>query len=159
MTEPQTGAAELPNLRQIMRSLPHRFPFLMIDKVIEWEPGKRVVCLKNVSFNEPHFMGHFPENPIMPGVLITEALAQAGVFLVSAEESEGKVPVLTGIDEAKFRKQVRPGDQLRLELELERYRRGFMKYRAKATVDGELAAEMLISCAMVDPVKAGGEAS
>ncbi len=150
MNNSEATPVSLPDVNQIMEYLPHRFPFLMIDKVLEWEPGKRVVCIKNVTFNEPHFMGHFPENPIMPGVLICEALAQAGVFLVSDTPDSGKVPILTGIDEAKFRKQVRPGDQLRLEVTLERLRRGFGRYRARATVDGELAAEMVISCAVLD---------
>ena len=150
-----TPAPALPDVRDILQFLPHRYPFLMIDKVVEWEPGKRVVCIKNVSFNEPQFQGHFPENPIMPGVLITEALAQAGVFLVSDTPAAGKkVPVLTGIDEAKFRKQVRPGDQLRLEIDLERMRRGFGRFKCRATVDGELAAEMIISCAIVDATAA-----
>ncbi len=151
MSSPEsTIPVTLPDVQEIMKFLPHRYPFLMIDKVVEWEPGKRVVCVKNVTFNEPQFTGHFPGNPIMPGVLITEALAQAGVFLVMNSPSEGKIPVLTGIDEAKFRKQVRPGDQLKLELELERLRRGFGRFKARATVDGELAAEMVISFAIVD---------
>lgn len=151
-TEPATAA--LPDMAAILQYLPHRFPFLMIDKVVELEPGKRVVCIKNVSFNEPQFQGHFPENPIMPGVLITEAMAQAGVFLASDGPDSGKIPVLTGIDGAKFRRQVRPGDQLRIELEMERMRRGFGRFKGRATVDGDLAAEMTISFALVDKQQA-----
>ncbi|MCX7014026.1 MAG: 3-hydroxyacyl-ACP dehydratase FabZ [Candidatus Sumerlaeota bacterium] len=135
----------------ILRILPHRYPFLMIDRVLEFEPGKRIVCIKNVTFNEPQFNGHFPENPIMPGVLITEALAQAGAILaIVSSESQGKLAVLTGIEAAKFRRIVRPGDQLRLEVNLERVRRGFGRATAAATVEGDLAAEMTLSFALVD---------
>ncbi len=143
--------AALPGIDEIMKMLPHRFPFLLIDRIVELEPGKRVVCIKNVTFNEPHFTGHFPDFPIMPGVLVAEALAQAGACLaIEGLRDEGQLPLLTGIDKAKFRRPVRPGDQLRLEAEMGKMRRGFGKAFCRATVDGELAAEMTISFALSD---------
>ena len=146
----------LPGIDEIMKMLPHRYPFLLIDRVIELDPGKRVVCIKNVTFNEPHFTGHFPDFPIMPGVLIAEALAQTGACLViEGADDASKLPLLTGIDKAKFRRPVRPGDQLRLEAEMGRMRRGFGKTFCRATVDGELAAEMTISFALSDAPRKG----
>ncbi|OPZ13107.1 MAG: 3-hydroxyacyl-(acyl-carrier-protein) dehydratase FabZ [candidate division BRC1 bacterium ADurb.BinA364] len=143
--------ARLPGVQEILEALPHRYPFLLVDKILEIESGKRIVAIKNVSFNEPHFTGHFPENPIMPGVLIAEALAQAGaIAMLGMPEYKGKIAVLTGIDGAKFRRLVKPGDQLRLEVEIDKIRRGFGKSAARATVNGELAAEMQISFAVVD---------
>jgi 3-hydroxyacyl-[acyl-carrier-protein] dehydratase len=152
-----TDAAAAPkqDIRGVLGILPHRYPFLMIDRIVECEAGKRIVCLKNVTVNEPHFQGHFPENPIMPGVLIAEALAQAGALaLIGLPECRGKLAVLTGIDEAKFRRIVRPGDQLRLEVEIERFRRSFGRSKCRATVDGDLAAEMIVSFALVTPEQA-----
>ena len=153
MNEQAAPSAALPNWHEILNILPHRYPFLMIDRVVELEHAKRIVCLKNVSFNEPHFSGHFPANPIMPGVLITEALAQAGAILLAlgAEDAKGKLAVLTGIENGKFRRVVRPGDQLRLEVTLERYRRGFGRASGVASVDGDMAAEVTLSFAFVDP--------
>lgn len=135
---------------EIQKILPHRYPFLLIDKVIEMGE-KNIVAIKNVTVNEPFFQGHFPGNPIMPGVLITEALAQVGaVLLLSLDENKGKLGVFTGIDGFKFRRQVVPGDTLRLEAELIKYRHSMGKANVKATVDGEVAAMGEISFAVVD---------
>ncbi len=136
----------------IQKILPHRYPFLLIDKVIEMNENS-IVAVKNVTINEPFFQGHFPGNPIMPGVLITEALAQVGaVMLLSMDENRGKLGVFTGIDGFKFRRQVVPGDTLRLEAELIKYRHGMGKANVKATVDGEVAAMGEISFAVVENV-------
>lgn len=135
----------------IQKILPHRYPFLLVDKVIEIEEGKRAVGIKNVTANEPFFQGHFPGNPIMPGVLITESLAQVGaVMLLSLPENKGKLGVFTGISNFKFRRQVVPGDTLTLEAELITYRHGMGKANVKATVDGQLAAAGEISFAVID---------
>ena len=135
----------------IQKILPHRYPILLVDKVLELEEGKRAVGIKNVTANEPFFQGHFPGNPIMPGVLITESLAQVGsVMLLSMPENKGKLGVFTGINNFKFRRQVAPGDTLRLETELVMYRHGMGKANVKATVDGQIAAAGEISFAVVD---------
>lgn len=136
----------------IQNIIPHRYPFLLIDKVLEVEPGKSAVAIKNVTANEPFFQGHFPGNPIMPGVLIVEALAQtacvAGLLL---EENKGKLGVFTGIEAMKFRKQVVPGDTLRLEVEFLAFKMGMGKVKVKATVDGKAAAEGELKFAMINP--------
>ncbi|HOM03555.1 MAG TPA: 3-hydroxyacyl-ACP dehydratase FabZ [Acetivibrio sp.] len=141
---------------EIQNIIPHRYPFLLIDKIIEVEPGKRAVGIKNVTANEPFFQGHFPGNPIMPGVLIVEALAQtacvAGLML---EENKGKLGVFTGIESMKFRRQVVPGDTLRLEAEFLAFKMGMGKAKVLATVDGEVAAEGQIKFAMIDTNKNG----
>ncbi len=135
----------------IQKILPHRYPFLLVDKVIEIEEGKRAVGIKNVTVNEPFFQGHFPGNPIMPGVLIVESLAQVGaVMLLSMPENKGKLGVFTGISNMKFRRQVVPGDTLQLEAELITYRHGMGKANVKATVDGAIAAAGEISFAVID---------
>lgn len=124
---------------------------LMVDRVLEIEPGKRVVAIKNISANEPVFQGHYPGNPIFPGVLMLEAMAQAGgVALMSQPEFAGKVPLLAGIDEAKFKKPVLPGDQLRLEVEIIAMRRGLGIGKGRALVGDELKAEATIKFALVD---------
>ena len=139
---------------EIQNIIPHRYPFLLIDKIEEVEPGKRAVAIKNVSINEPFFQGHFPKNPIMPGVLIVEALAQtacvAGLML---EENKGKLGVFTGIESMKFRKQVVPGDILRLEAEFLVFKMGMGKVKVSATVDGQIAAQGEIKFAMIDQDK------
>jgi 3-hydroxyacyl-[acyl-carrier-protein] dehydratase len=130
----------------IMRIIPHRFPFLLIDRVVELEPGRRVVAMKSVTANEPQFTGHFPDRPIMPGVLMVEALAQAGaVAVLSLPEYRGKLALFAGIDECRFRRTVLPGDQLRLEVTLEKLRGVFGRGRGVASVDGEVAVEATIS--------------
>jgi len=128
--------------KEIREILPHRYPFLLVDKVIELEPGKRVVAIKNVSANEPFFQGHFPDYPVMPGVLIVEALAQtAGIAVASLEENKGKLGLFAGIDTMKFKNQVVPGDVLQLEAEILMSKLGLTKAKVKATVDGKVAAE------------------
>lgn len=140
------------DITQIMAILPHRYPFLLVDRIIEYEPHKRVVGIKNVSINEPFFQGHFPGAPVMPGVLIVEAMAQtAGVLmLASLPDRESKLVFFTGIDEAKFRRPVVPGDQLRLELTVLKLRPRYIKLEGKAYVDGQLVAQAKISSSLVD---------
>ncbi|NSW92942.1 MAG: 3-hydroxyacyl-ACP dehydratase FabZ [Firmicutes bacterium] len=139
---------------EIQNIIPHRYPFLLVDKVLEVEPGKRAVAVKNITINEPFFQGHFPGYPIMPGVLIVEALAQtAGIAAASLEENKGKLGVFTGIDSMKFRKQVVPGDVLRLEAEILTLKMGMAKVKVSATVDGQTAAEGEIKFAMVNTGK------
>ncbi|MBO8168474.1 MAG: 3-hydroxyacyl-ACP dehydratase FabZ [Thermoanaerobacteraceae bacterium] len=137
------------DIEQIKEILPHRYPFLLVDKIVELEEGKRVVGLKNVTINEPFFQGHFPGYSVMPGVLIVEAMAQVGaVGILSMPKHKGKLVFFTGIDRAKFRKQVVPGDQLRMEVEIESLRRQFGKGRGKAFVGDQLVAEAEIKFAI-----------
>jgi 3-hydroxyacyl-[acyl-carrier-protein] dehydratase len=127
------------DIDQIMATIPHRYPFLLIDRIVEHEPGVSAVGVKNVTANEWFFPGHFPEFPVMPGVLIIEALAQVGaVALLSLPENEGKLAFFAGIDKVRFKRQVRPGDTLRLECEISRMRAGVGFGSARATVEGEL---------------------
>jgi 3-hydroxyacyl-[acyl-carrier-protein] dehydratase len=142
---------------EIMRYIPHRYPFLLIDRVLELEPGSRVVAIKAVTANEPQFTGHFPERPIMPGVLMVEALAQAGaVAVLSLPAYRGKLALFAGIDECRFRRTVLPGDTLRLEVTLEKLRGVFGRGRAVATVDGEVAVECTISFVIPRDQSIGG---
>ncbi len=136
---------------EIMAILPHRYPFLLIDRVIEMERKTRIVAIKNVTANEPHFVGHFPDFPIMPGVLMVEAIAQAGGALLLTEipDRENKLMVFTGIEGAKFRRPVVPGDQLRIEVTVLNWRRTAVKLLGRATVDGALACEATIMCMLV----------
>jgi 3-hydroxyacyl-[acyl-carrier-protein] dehydratase len=139
------------DVTQIKEIIRHRYPFLLVDKIIEVEDGKRAVGIKNVSANEPFFNGHFPDYPVMPGVLIVEALAQVGaVAMLKQEEYKGRLAFFTGIDNCRFKRQVKPGDQLRLEVEMVRIRGSFGKGKAIATVDGELACETEIMFAFGD---------
>ncbi len=137
------------DIKKVMELLPHRYPFLLIDRVLELEQGKSLSALKNVSINEPFFGGHFPGQPIMPGVLILEAMAQATGLLAFTEMGEAhksKLYLLVGIDKSRFRGQVLPGDQLRLEISLKRNMRGIGIYACRALVDGELVAEAEMMC-------------
>ena len=136
----------------ILDILPHRYPFLLVDRILEIEKGKRAVGLKNVTVNEPFFQGHFPGRPIMPGVLILEAMAQVGgvLLLHDIENRHEKLIYFTGIEQAKFRRPVVPGDQLRLDVEILKLRSWTCKLRATATVEGQLASEAVILSAMVD---------
>ncbi len=131
-------------IREIMAVLPHAYPFLLVDRILEMEPGKRVVGIKNVTYNEPFFPGHFPTRPIMPGVLIVEAMAQtAGILVFNSlgEEDRKKAVFFLGIDNVRFRKPVIPGDQLRMEVEITRHRQSIWGFKGKALVDGNLVAE------------------
>jgi 3-hydroxyacyl-[acyl-carrier-protein] dehydratase len=141
------------DIQEVLRYLPQRYPVLMIDRVKECEPGRRIVALKNVSANEPHFQGHFPGRPIMPGVLILEAMAQAAGVLVFSAEPAGSVYYYVGIDNARFKKPVVPGDQLELEVVLERSLKGIGKFSCVARVAGAVVAEAVILCSVrpVDP--------
>ncbi|WP_019591343.1 3-hydroxyacyl-ACP dehydratase FabZ [Thioalkalivibrio sp. ALE20] len=142
------------DVQQIMQYLPHRYPFLLVDRVVECEPGEHLVGLKNVSINEPYFQGHFPVKPVMPGVLILEALAQAtGLLAFKTEEARGEnqdkqqLYLFVGIDQARFRRQVVPGDQLDLRVELTRTVRGIWRFDAEAKVEDEICATAELMCA------------
>src|SRR5204863_6005158 len=152
--EPEQTATEKRTLdiTQIEAILPHRYPFLLIDRVIELERMKRIVAIKNVTANEPFFSGHFPGYPIMPGVLIVEAMAQAGGALLLTEipDRDRKLMVFTGIEKAKFRKPVTPGDQLRIEVDVTVWRTTAVKMHGRAYVDGKLACEAALSCQLVN---------
>jgi len=135
--------------RQIQEIIPHRPPFLLVDRILELEAGKRAVGQKNVSMNEPYFVGHFPQFPVMPGVLIIEALAQVGaVALLALEENRGKIGLFAGIDNARFRGMVTPGDVLRLEVEILRWKGAIGKGKGEATVDGKTVAEAEVMFAL-----------
>jgi len=130
------------NIQQIQEVLLHRYPFLLVDRVLELEEGKRAVAIKNVTINEEFFNGHFPNYPVMPGVLIVEALAQvSAIIMLTKEGNQGRLGLLAGIDNCRFKKQVKPGDQLRLEVEITRLKGAIGKGRGVATVDGEIACE------------------
>lgn len=127
---------------EIQKIIPHRYPFLLVDRIVELEPGKRAVGIKCVSMGEPYFQGHFPDYPVMPGVLMVEAIAQVGaVALLVQEEYRGRIAFFAGIDNVRFKRQVKPGDTLRLEVELTAFRRGVGMGTGTATVDGELAVK------------------
>jgi 3-hydroxyacyl-[acyl-carrier-protein] dehydratase len=153
------------DIHEILRRLPHRYPIILVDRVLEIEPGKRIVALKNVSINEPVFMGHFPHYPVMPGVLIIESLAQAAAILsfvtFDKRADRNSVYYFAGIDNARFKRPVGPGDQLRLEVELLREMRGIGKFGARALVDGQVAAEAELLCAyrQIPTTAAGGGGS
>jgi 3-hydroxyacyl-[acyl-carrier-protein] dehydratase len=140
------------DIQEILRKLPHRYPIILVDRVLELVPGERVVALKNVTINEPFFMGHFPGHPVMPGVLIIESLAQACAILafvtLEAKEGDGTLFYFAGIDAARFKKPVIPGDQLRLEAEMGRAKRGIGKFTARALVDGQVVCETEMICAV-----------
>jgi 3-hydroxyacyl-[acyl-carrier-protein] dehydratase len=139
------------DIQEILQFLPHRYPFLLIDRITEFEPTKRLVAIKNVTINEPFFQGHFPGYPIMPGVLVVEAMAQAGGIIMMHElpDRQEKLVVFTGIERAKFRRPVTPGDQLRIEVDVLSFRLRAGKIQGRATVDGKLACEATLTCAVV----------
>ncbi len=138
------------DIHEILRYLPHRYPILLIDRVLECEPGKRILAIKNVSVNEPYFAGHFPHHPVMPGVLIIEAMAQAAAVLsfktMGSRPDDESVYYFAGIDEARFKRPVIPGDQLLLEVNIQRCVRGVWKFSAQARVGEILAAEAKLMC-------------
>lgn len=142
------------NIGEIKKFLAHRYPFLLVDKVLDYEAGKHLTAVKNVTINEPFFQGHFPDYPVMPGVLIMEALAQAtgllGFKTMDEDPSEEKLYLFVGIDGARFKRQVVPGDVLTLQVELIKRARSIWKFECKALVDGELAASATIMCAATD---------
>ena len=148
MTE-NSGAMDI---TQIMKFLPHRYPFLLVDRVLELVPNERVVAIKNVTMNEPQFPGHFPHHPVMPGVLMIEALAQTAGLLAfksgGKEINDNSVVYFVGIDGARFKRPVVPGDQLRMEATVLRTTRGICKFATKATVDGQLACEAELMCTL-----------
>ncbi len=143
------------DIRGIIQCIPQRYPFLLLDRIIEIDPGKRLVALKNVTYNEPFFSGHFPGEPIMPGVLIVEAMAQAGAVLMLHEmaDRDKKLVFFTGIDKARFRRTVVPGDQLRLTIEVLKSRATTCKLRGIAEVNGRKVAEADLMSALVDRAK------
>ena len=138
------------DIHQILEYLPHRYPILLVDRVLECEPGKSIHAIKNVTINEPFFNGHFPHHPVMPGVLILEALAQAAAILsfktMGSKPDDKTVYYIAGIDGARFKKPVSPGDQLNLHVEIIASKRGIWKFKAEARVDGQLATEAELMC-------------
>ncbi|MBC8101484.1 MAG: 3-hydroxyacyl-ACP dehydratase FabZ [Cytophagales bacterium] len=146
--------------KDILKILPHRYPFLLVDRILEVEPGKRIVGIKNVTMNEEFFVGHFPGEPIMPGVLILEMMAQAGgVMLLTIEENQGKLAYLAGVEKARFRKPVLPGDTLTAEITMLRARANMGWVKATARVDGKVACEAELAFALVEREAIGGHAS
>ena len=140
------------DIHEILKRLPHRYPILMVDRVLELEHGKRIKALKNVTINEPYFVGHFPHRPVMPGVMMLEALAQAAALLsydaVDAKPDDKSVYYFAGIDSARFKRPVEPGDQMILDVTLERMKSTIFKFHARASVDGETAVEAGLMCAV-----------
>ena len=149
--KPQDNKAVL-DIQRILGMLPHRYPFLLIDRVLEYEKGKSLAAIKNVTTNEPYFQGHFPHLKVMPGVLLVEAVAQAGGILIflSIPEPEKKISFLSKLDKVKFRKPVVPGDQVRLEVEMLKMKTRFCHVRGRAYVDGEIVVEGEVMASLLD---------
>jgi 3-hydroxyacyl-[acyl-carrier-protein] dehydratase len=149
MSDTAAGATSM-DIHEILKHLPHRYPFILIDRVISMELGKEITAIKNVSVNEPYFQGHFPYHPVMPGVLIIEAMAQAAAVLsfktMNAKPSDDAVYYFAGIDNARFKKPVSPGDQIILNVRIDRILKGIWKYIGVATVDGTVVAEASMMC-------------
>jgi len=141
------------DIKEILNILPHRYPFVLVDRILEIDPGKRIVGIKNITINEPYFQGHFPGSPILPGVLIVEAMAQTWgicVFALHPEEAENKNLFFSGIDRVRFRRPVIPGDQMRMEMELIKHRGSLWKFKGKATVNGDLVAEAELLASVIE---------
>jgi 3-hydroxyacyl-[acyl-carrier-protein] dehydratase len=154
MNSPELNQLKMNSLdiNQIKEYLPHRYPLLLVDRVLDWESGKKITALKNVTVNEEFFNGHFPHKPVMPGVLMIEALAQTAALLsfltMNQKPDENAIVYFVGIDGARFKRPVEPGDQLKMEVEILRVARGIWKYKATGSVDGQLAVEAELMCTM-----------
>ena len=144
----ECGEESVLDLAEIKQLIPHRRPFLLVDRILEIDPGKRIIGVKDVTPDEPFFQGHFPEFPVMPGVLVVESIAQTGTILMLKEMQGAGIPFLVGLDKAKFRRPVFPGDQLRLELTVRQKRRAYCRLDGKAFVGDELAAQAEISAVL-----------
>ena len=159
-TEAPKAAATTLDINEIQRILPHRYPFLLIDRVVDLTPRERIVAIKNVTINEPFFQGHFPNLPIMPGVLIVEAMAQAGgaLLLTEVEDRDQKLMLFTGIERARFRRPVVPGDQVRIEVEVKSWRTNAVRMEGKAYVGDKRVAEATVTCRLIarNATKVGG---
>ena len=154
MNSPEINQLKMNSLdiNQIKQYLPHRYPLLLVDRVLDWESGKSITAIKNITINEELFNGHFPHKPVMPGVMMIEALAQTAALLsfltMNQKPDDNSVVYFVGIDGARFKRPVEPGDQLKMEVEILRVARGIWKYKAKASVDGQLAVEAELMCTM-----------
>jgi len=151
-TETPKAAPKTLDIHEIQRILPHRYPFLLIDRVVDLIPRERIVAIKNVTINEPYFQGHFPNLPIMPGVLIVEAIAQAGgaLLLTEVEDRDQKLMVFTGIERARFRRPIVPGDQVRIEVEVKSWRMNAVRMEGKAFVGDKRVAEATVTCQLIE---------
>ncbi|MCU1221981.1 MAG: beta-hydroxyacyl-(acyl-carrier-protein) dehydratase FabZ [Edaphobacter sp.] len=151
---PESQAKQTMDIVEIMSILPHRYPFLLIDRVVEMERKQRIVAIKNITMNEPQFQGHFPDYPIMPGVLMVEAIAQTGGALLMTEipDRDSKLMLFTGVENARFRRPVTPGDQLRIEVTVLNWRSRAVRMQGNITVDGKLVCDAIVMCQVVPRV-------
>src|SRR5437588_11985653 len=159
-TETPKAAPTMLDINEIQRILPHRYPFLLIDRVIDLTPRERIVAIKNVTINEPFFQGHFPNLPIMPGVLVVEAIAQAGgaLLLTEVEDRDQKLMVFTGIERARFRRPIIPGDQVRIEVDVKAWRGNAVRMEGIAYVGDKRAAEATVTCQLIQRSRGASEA-